>query len=99
MIGDHNCSQICVELEGSFSCSCYSGYELLEDKANCGGTNSEIMYNCNDYLDIDECTQGLAGCDHDCTNTPGSFFCACMNGFELLSDNRSCAGKKYIKFN
>ena len=43
LIGDHNCSQICVELEGSFSCSCYSGYELQEDKANCGGTNSEIM--------------------------------------------------------
>ena len=39
LIGDHNCSQICVELEGSFSCSCYPGYELEEDKANCAGNS------------------------------------------------------------
>ena len=37
LIDDHNCSQICVELEGSFNCSCYSGYELQEDGANCAG--------------------------------------------------------------
>ena len=37
LINDHNCSQICVELEGSFSCSCYSGYELQEDMATCAG--------------------------------------------------------------
>ena len=33
----HNCSQICVELEGSFKCSCYSGYELQEDEVTCEG--------------------------------------------------------------
>ena len=34
---DHNCSQVCVELEGSFNCSCYSGYELQQDRATCEG--------------------------------------------------------------
>ena len=34
---DHNCSQICVELEGSYNCSCYSGYELQEDRVTCEG--------------------------------------------------------------
>ena len=38
MINDHNCSQICVEVEGSFNCSCYSGYELQDDGANCTGS-------------------------------------------------------------
>ena len=37
MINDHNCSQICVEVEGSFNCSCYPGYELLEDEIACIG--------------------------------------------------------------
>ena len=35
MINDHNCIQICVEVEGSFSCSCYPGYELQDDGATC----------------------------------------------------------------
>ena len=38
MINDHNCSQICVEEEGSFNCSCYPGYGLQEDRANCTGS-------------------------------------------------------------
>ena len=37
-INDHNCSQICVEVEGSFNCSCYSGYELQDDGVTCTGT-------------------------------------------------------------
>ena len=37
-INDHNCSQICVEVEGSFNCSCYPGYELQDDEATCTGT-------------------------------------------------------------
>ena len=37
MINDHNCTQICVEVEGSFNCSCYSGYELQEDEVICAG--------------------------------------------------------------
>ena len=37
LINDHNCSQICVELEGLFSCSCYPGYELQNNRATCEG--------------------------------------------------------------
>ena len=98
LIDDHNCSQICIELEGSFNCSCYSGYKLLEDGANCEGTyliKDPHTYYFNNFIllsDIDECTLGLAGCSYNCTNTLGSFYCTCMDGFELLSDNRSCTG-------
>ena len=37
MINDHNCTQVCVELEGSFNCSCYAGYQLQQDRATCEG--------------------------------------------------------------
>ena len=37
MINDHNCTQICVEVEGSFNCSCHTGYELQNDGATCTG--------------------------------------------------------------
>ena len=36
--GLHNCSQVCIELQGEFSCTCYGGYELLEDGVSCKGT-------------------------------------------------------------
>ena len=37
MNNDHNCTQICVEVEGSFNCSCFPGYELEEDGVTCTG--------------------------------------------------------------
>ena len=33
-----NCSQICVEKEGGFSCACFDGFELLDNGASCQGT-------------------------------------------------------------
>lgn len=104
LIGDHNCSQICVELEGSFTCSCYPGYVLEKNKANCAGNSIFALHryfsSYNDSIfhsDVDECAQGLAGCSYNCINTPGSFYCTCMSGFELLSDNRTCEGDDYCK--
>ena len=44
------------------------------------------------HADIDECEKGLAGCSYNCNNTMGGFFCTCMNGFTLQTDNRTCAG-------
>ena len=47
-------------------------------------------------LDIDECTQRTNGCDHNCTNTDGSYYCTCMVGYELEPDNRTCTGDVYV---
>ena len=44
------------------------------------------------YVDIDECERGTDGCDHNCTNTDGSYYCTCMDGYELESDNHTCTG-------
>ena len=42
MINDHNCSQLCVEVEGSFNCSCYPGYELQQNRVTCTGNQIRI---------------------------------------------------------
>ena len=36
-IGAHNCSQLCVELEGRYKCRCSDGYELADDQVTCKG--------------------------------------------------------------
>ena len=42
--------------------------------------------------DIDECTAGTASCDADatCTNTVGSYTCACNSGYS--GDGTNCTG-------
>ena len=40
--------------------------------------------------DIDECTEKSSGCEQECTNTVGTFECACMTGFSLNNDNKIC---------
>ena len=44
------------------------------------------------HSDIDECERGTDGCDHNCTNTDGSYYCTCMDGYILQSDNHTCTG-------
>ena len=45
-------------------------------------------------LEIDECLTNNGGCEHNCTNTDGSFFCSCDSGYELDSDMANCSGDK-----
>ena len=40
-------------------------------------------------LDINECIKGTDICDHNCTNTNGSYTCHCEEGF-ILKDEYSC---------
>ena len=53
----------------------------------------------NFHLDINECVVRTDGCDHNCTNTDGSYYCTCMDGYELESDNHTCAGQNYMYAN
>ena len=43
------------------------------------------------HTDIDECALGISGCQQQCTNTNGSYYCTCWNGFSLEIDNK-CEG-------
>ncbi|VDL61324.1 unnamed protein product [Hymenolepis diminuta] len=41
--------------------------------------------------DVDECSEGRHDCEQKCVNTPGSFRCACYDGYRpLVSDARRC---------
>ena len=46
--------------------------------------------------DTEECKTHNGGCDHICTNTNGSYYCTCHNGYDLTIDNSSCNGMKHI---
>lgn len=47
-------------------------------------------------LDIDECVRVHHECNHNCTNTEGSYNCYCRSGYELQG-NFSCRGKTYFE--
>ncbi|NXX80438.1 EGFL7 protein, partial [Urocolius indicus] len=40
--------------------------------------------------DVDECAGQSHGCSQLCTNTAGSFLCACRDGFSLAADHKTC---------
>uniref|UniRef100_A0A8C4VS97 Latent transforming growth factor beta binding protein 2 n=1 Tax=Gopherus evgoodei TaxID=1825980 RepID=A0A8C4VS97_9SAUR len=71
---------LCINLAGSFRCSCYHGYEVTADEKSC--------------QDIDECSSPTACPLGICTNTDGSFACrACDAGYMLSSNRFTCEGK------
>lgn len=76
--GVDGCSQVCVNLHGSFKCACNNGYELVSERF------------CED---VDECTDLENSCQPDqrCENRVGSFECIndCPIGY-YLTDNEDC---------
>ena len=77
-----NCDQVCTNDDGSYVCSCNSGFTLASDGLTC--------------LDIDECMSGANNCEQLCIDTDGSFRCECNPGFQLNSDQATCSGKLTI---
>ena len=46
--GDNNCSQLCVNVPGSFECKCRDGYSLQDDGTTCAGmyARQSVLYVC-----------------------------------------------------
>ncbi|KAJ8300025.1 hypothetical protein KUTeg_021544 [Tegillarca granosa] len=42
------------------------------------------------FTDIDECEEDVGICQHNCTNTVGSFICSCPPGYKLARNKRKC---------
>lgn len=45
------------------------------------------------YTDVDECTEELDNCAHNCNNMAGNYTCSCDSGYRLASDGHSCDGE------
>lgn len=99
--GIDNCTQNCTNTFGSYRCSCEFGYRLASDGWSCLGkhfhqicridalTGEALLPN---YADIDECEERTDQCTHVCTNTLGSYYCSCNNGYRVASNHYECEG-------
>lgn len=67
LLSNHGCSQHCENSEGSYICSCDSGYNLASNNITC--------------IDRDECALGIHTCQHFCTNLNGTYVCTCKTGY------------------
>ncbi|XP_044851163.1 adhesion G protein-coupled receptor E3-like [Mauremys mutica] len=72
----------CINVPGSYNCTCIDGYEPSSGKANFTHASE------NSCQDIDEC-QGPSPADcgphANCTNVPGNYSCSCIDGYEPSS--------------
>ena len=49
-------------------------------------------------IDVNECTDTHlmnGGCQQKCVNLPGSYKCACGNGYQLKNDSLTCQGETF----
>ena len=83
----------CDELVGSYTCTCLNAYSGQNDQGEDG--NPLVGGTC---YDLDECATDNHNCGvyTDCTNTDGSFTCACIQGYEWNDDNDHLLGCKDI---
>ncbi|KAL3836478.1 hypothetical protein ACJMK2_021910, partial [Sinanodonta woodiana] len=72
----NRCNQNCVNTDGSYYCTCNSGFRLDPNTAKCE--------------DINECQEGTSDCDQTCNNTYGSFNCTCHTGYIYSRTNGTC---------
>lgn len=73
--GSHNCSDFCVNADGSYHCSCPSGLLLSADGKTCETS--------------DPCSIDNGGCSQVCDFTQHQVVCSCRNGFEIDSNDRT----------
>ena len=48
------------------------------------------------HSDNNECLSDNGGCDHNCTDSDGSYTCSCNNGYQLNNDGHTCEGLQII---
>ena len=105
--GTAGCTQSCMNTDGSYACSCISGYRLAADGHGCEGSyhhHALAPRPDKTFLaklsDVNECTDdSLNPCEQLCNNTHASHSCLCFDGYRLNNDSFSCAGMEYTLIN
>lgn len=105
--GTDRCAHTCTNTNGSFLCSCNNGYTLAGDGKSCEGIMIKYMADLYVYImhlngffifmqriDIDECALKYDNCHTNalCTNTDGSYTCACNEGY--TGNGTNCTGNR-----
>ena len=101
-LGTDDCEQECVNIEGNYTCQCFPNYRLI-NTTNCEGMHEyvrfiiyEVSRPMHSLADIDECLVLNGGCHQVCTNTQGSHFCSCNQGYQLEENNSTCIGIQFL---
>ena len=97
----NDCDQICLNTDGSYTCSCRDGFILDNDRRSCLGKCNMFMHICASYLwefvtlhtvlGTNRCPDNNA-CSDICTLVNDVPTCDCSPGYMLQSDGQSCEG-------
>ena len=49
-------------------------------------------------VDVNECEEGISGCQQYCNNTIGSYYCKCQSEYHLGEDGHMCEGEYYLLY-
>lgn len=98
-INNGGCAQLCNNIFGSVFCSCYNGYNLVDNVLCQGMEQSFVTLIFCTIIDINEClNETTQNCEQICENTIGSYKCSCRLGYALTTNNISCE-RKFIIYN
>lgn len=94
---DNSCNGLaaaCMNTEGSYICSCGTGYQASDTATGGCADVNECAFSQLNTCDLRPVVGGLRRAS--CQNTPGSFECVCVNGFDgngsVCIDVDECTG-------
>ena len=60
------------------------------------GTPYIIAIQLSKYIDVNECDLNNGGCDDNCINTVGGYYCECREGHTLINGTLCIGNMDYI---